>query len=223
MSQKDQMIMILDTLKKTESIPYVVKVGLYVNDMAQFKDLNAEYVKYFGLKPPVRVCVQVPGNEIIAYFMKWKNTEQFSEVQNNIHVQSISEWAPPNVGPYSQSNKMYNLMYFAGSIGLYPPLLQHISADILLQYKQTKHNFNQIVREATTNPNCVFQNVAKSVIVFISDNADVAAVLLDLQKDLAFLKHASVVVRVPVLPLNSLIEMELMAENNEMAYKSLGC
>jgi enamine deaminase RidA (YjgF/YER057c/UK114 family) len=69
----------------------------------------------------------------------------------------------------------------------------------------------------------VFQNVAKSVIVFISDNADVAAVLLDLQKDLAFLKHASVVVRVPVLPLNSLIEMELMAENNEMAYKSLGC
>jgi hypothetical protein len=34
MSQKDQMIMILDTLKKTESIPYVVKVGLYVNDMA---------------------------------------------------------------------------------------------------------------------------------------------------------------------------------------------
>ena len=57
MSQKEQLIMIMDHLKKLEAYPYILKVGLLVTDLAEFKDLNAEYVKYFGLKPPVRVCL----------------------------------------------------------------------------------------------------------------------------------------------------------------------
>ena len=69
----------MDHLKKMDVIPYIVKVGLHVSDLAQFKDLNAEYVKYFGIKPPVRVCVQIPGNEVIAYFLVWKNKESFSK------------------------------------------------------------------------------------------------------------------------------------------------
>ena len=51
------MLMILEEAKKRGILPYVMKVGLLVGDMTQFKDLNAEYVKYFGLRPPVRVCV----------------------------------------------------------------------------------------------------------------------------------------------------------------------
>jgi len=61
----------MEHLKELDLIPYVLKVGLLVTDLAQFKDLNAEYVKYFGLKPPVRVCVGIPGHEVIAYFIVW--------------------------------------------------------------------------------------------------------------------------------------------------------
>lgn len=110
-----------------------------------------EYVKYFGLKPPVRVCVEIPGDEIIAHFTIWNHhqeghesgLEQFKEKQVNMHVQGISCWAPPNIGPYSQSNKMDNVMFMAGCIGLYPPALALISPDdVLLQYAQTKWNYN---------------------------------------------------------------------------------
>ena len=65
-----------------------------------------------------------------------------------MHVQSISHWAPPNIGPYSQVNQVDNILYMAGCIGLYPPHLQLIDpSDVVLQYKQTRWNFDQIIQE----------------------------------------------------------------------------
>ena len=49
--------MILDHLKSLNVIPYILKVGLLITELSEFKNLNAEYVKYFSLQPPVRVCV----------------------------------------------------------------------------------------------------------------------------------------------------------------------
>jgi diphthine-ammonia ligase len=44
-----------------------------------------------------------------------------------MHVQSISRWAPPNIGPYSQSNVLTNsesgIMFLAGQIGMDPGTL----------------------------------------------------------------------------------------------------
>ena len=54
-------------------MPFIVKVGLLIPDLSQFKSLNGEYVKFFGLKPPSRVCVQIPSDEIIAFFIVWNN------------------------------------------------------------------------------------------------------------------------------------------------------
>ena len=47
----------MEHLKEMGVIPYIVKVGLHISDLSEFKSINAEYVKYFGIKPPVRVCV----------------------------------------------------------------------------------------------------------------------------------------------------------------------
>jgi len=58
----------MNHVKSTGLIPYIVKVSLHIIDLGEFKPLNAEYVKFFGIKPPVRVCVQVPGDEVVAYF-----------------------------------------------------------------------------------------------------------------------------------------------------------
>ena len=52
-----------------------------------------------------------------------KALDAMRKVQENMHVQGVSFWAPPNVGPYSQVNKLDNYMLMAGVIGLYPPAL----------------------------------------------------------------------------------------------------
>jgi hypothetical protein len=49
--------MIFDHVKKMNIMPFIVKVGLLITDLSEFKSLNGEYVKFFGLKPPSRVCV----------------------------------------------------------------------------------------------------------------------------------------------------------------------
>ena len=69
----------------------------------------------------------------------------------------------------------------------------------------------------------MWQNVAKSTIVYISANANLEEVLPLLQKDLGFLPNGSIVLRVPNLPLGSLIEIELLAENQESTTVNLGC
>ena len=110
--------MIMDHVKELGLLPYILKVGLFVYDLSQYGELNGEYVKYFGLKPPVRVCVAIPGAELIMYFIAW-NTDigdkhMFDAWHENLHVQSVSNWAAPNIGPYSQVNKFNNVMLIAG-------------------------------------------------------------------------------------------------------------
>ena len=63
--------MILEEAKKRGILPFIMKVGLLVSDMSQFKPLNAEYVKFFGLRPPVRVCVSIPNDEVVLYAQVW--------------------------------------------------------------------------------------------------------------------------------------------------------
>lgn len=81
MTQKDQLLMIFDHLKKLNVMPYIVKVGLLVTDLSQFKPLNAEYVKQFGLRPPVRVCIEIPNDEIIGHFTVW-NTNGYNDEES---------------------------------------------------------------------------------------------------------------------------------------------
>ena len=66
--------MIFDHMKKLGiHLPHILKVGLLVTDLSQFKPLNAEYVKFFGLKPPVRVCVEIPSDEVVMYAIVWNH------------------------------------------------------------------------------------------------------------------------------------------------------
>lgn len=44
LTQKDQLLMIMEEVKKRGLLPYIIKVGLLVSDLSQFAPLNAEYV-----------------------------------------------------------------------------------------------------------------------------------------------------------------------------------
>jgi 2-iminobutanoate/2-iminopropanoate deaminase len=62
--------LILENMKRLlesvgSSMSKVVKVTIFMKDMADFQKLNAVYARYFPENPPARTCVavkEVPGN-----------------------------------------------------------------------------------------------------------------------------------------------------------------
>jgi len=77
--------------------------------MSNYTAINDVYVSWLGKKnPPVRVCVECPLNVHIALdAMAYKESQESGDKwvckRHMMHVQSISHWAPANIGPYSQA------------------------------------------------------------------------------------------------------------------------
>uniref|UniRef100_A0A8D0D5A7 Diphthine--ammonia ligase n=1 Tax=Sander lucioperca TaxID=283035 RepID=A0A8D0D5A7_SANLU len=88
----------------------IILVHLYVRSMEDFVLLNTVYKKHFGINPPARVCVQAPlpaGQLLQMDCLLHDWTEPLEEgcfhQREALHVQSLSHWAPANIGPYSQA------------------------------------------------------------------------------------------------------------------------
>ena len=94
------------------SLKHLVAVSLLVKNMNDFSIINQAYVKNFGINPPIRVCVEAPlGNDddakIAISAIGYVDEKNIS----TMHVQSISHWAPANIGPYSQAKLVDGILY----------------------------------------------------------------------------------------------------------------
>ncbi|KAM6969324.1 diphthine--ammonia ligase isoform 2-T2 [Tautogolabrus adspersus] len=88
----------------------IILVHLYVRSMEDFGPLNAVYKTHFGINPPARVCVQapLPAGQLLqmdCLLHDWTEPpeEGCFHQKDALHVQSMSHWAPANIGPYSQA------------------------------------------------------------------------------------------------------------------------
>ncbi|KAI8920776.1 hypothetical protein DFJ77DRAFT_447308 [Powellomyces hirtus] len=95
----------------------VVMMHVYIGDMQLFARLNSIYKSYFGINPPPRVTVEValPGTAQVQI-----DCLAYRGQKETMHVQSISYWAPANIGPYSQTAMISDQIHTAGQIGLVP-------------------------------------------------------------------------------------------------------
>lgn len=92
------------------SIHHIVAVNLLLQDMASFPSVNKAYVSHFDINPPIRVCVEAPIEakvSLSAIGKKPSAAVSCSKIET-MHVQSISHWAPANIGPYSQATFVSN-------------------------------------------------------------------------------------------------------------------
>ncbi|XP_065822683.1 diphthine--ammonia ligase isoform X2 [Labrus bergylta] len=113
----------------------IVLVHLYVRSMADFGPLNAVYKTHFGINPPARVCVQapLPAGQLLqmdCLLHDWTEPPEegcFHE-KDALHVQSMSHWAPANIGPYSQAFRVDQSVFCAGQIALVPCTMQLVKA-----------------------------------------------------------------------------------------------
>lgn len=140
---------LLKTLKSCgATVQDVIFVHLYLRKMSHFATINAHYEACFGsVLPPSRSCVaagSLPGGRRVLLdcliqkgsgaYMRSSDASPLavaasatvtSKLRSVLHVQSISNWAPVCIGPYSQCNTHRSCIHFlAGQIGLIPSKMQ---------------------------------------------------------------------------------------------------
>ena len=127
----DEMIACLRKLEKLlEASGYlpedVVHAILILSDMNDFGEVNEIYNGFFDFTlPPSRVCISSnvkPCHVKLSVILQERGVER-----RGIHVQSRSFWAPPNIGPYSQSREYEGNIYASGQIGLNPSTMVLLS------------------------------------------------------------------------------------------------
>lgn len=129
------------------SLTQIQHQNFLLANMDDFPRANKAYSAFFGSSPPSRACVSVvlPPNQRVRLEAMGYDDSQLPERsglgRSALHVQSISYWAPANIGPYSQAvmvSMLFGLFWqslireciqvghrltIAGQIGLIPPTL----------------------------------------------------------------------------------------------------
>ncbi|KAI5815937.1 hypothetical protein BZA77DRAFT_247828 [Pyronema omphalodes] len=135
-----------EILKQYTPLRNITFITLILRDMSTFTTINSEYSTYFPFSlPPARACVgnsHIPSTLLLsASFtipLPEAETTTATPDRKGLHVQSLSYWAPSNIGPYSQSILHTNWWETAGQIGLIPASLslasQHLQPALSLQH-----------------------------------------------------------------------------------------
>ncbi|KAG8891991.1 hypothetical protein FRB99_003184, partial [Tulasnella sp. 403] len=157
---------------------HVSHINLSISAMELFARINTVYATMFGVSPPTRACVAVdlpPPLRIrldcIAY------AEAAPQDRRSLHVQSISYWAPANIGPYSQSISAANEIFISGQIGLIPASMQYPSPPSLAtETALAFQHVDRIVSCVRTNSGKDWGGVPQCAILWTADAAYFPAV-----------------------------------------------
>ncbi|KAL9939536.1 hypothetical protein V8E36_001353 [Tilletia maclaganii] len=124
-----------DTLARADlNLRHLTHVNLYLASQDDFGRINAVYKSRFHEGPPSRACVGIrvrPGDRR-RVFLDATGVDD-PTVQQSLHVQGRSYWAPANIGPYSQAMLARERISIAGQIGLRPADLSLPVEDFDLQ------------------------------------------------------------------------------------------
>lgn len=150
--EMDSLLSHLEDLLKENGLTFdnVTKIVLYIKKMSTFVNINEVYKKYFKFKPPTRICVGQlwdPGFNIMIELHGYKPADKIK----TLHVQSVSYWAPANIGPYSQACQTQNWIHYAGQIGLKPERMTLVHPSSLKQLDQTFINYEQVMKRMSTD------------------------------------------------------------------------
>lgn len=95
----------IDALSEhTLNLSHCANINIFLSSMDLFARMNAVYATFFGTSPPARACVAVDLPSPIRFRLDCiAYAECAPSERQALHVQSLSYWAPANIGPYSQA------------------------------------------------------------------------------------------------------------------------
>ena len=117
-----------------------------------------------------------------------------------------TEKAPKTIGPYVQANKVGELIFCSGQLGINPETGKLVDGGVLEEAKQVFKNIQAILEEAGSSMN----HVVKTLVLLkdIADFAEVNKVYAEQFNDVLPARSAF---QVAALPLNGNIEIEVIA------------
>ena len=117
-----------------------------------------------------------------------------------------TEKAPKAIGPYAQANKVGELIFCSGQLGINPETGKLVDGGVLEEAKQVFKNIQAILEEAGSSMN----HVVKTLVLLkdIADFAEVNKVYAEQFNDVLPARSAF---QVAALPLNGNIEIEVIA------------
>nr|XP_009858382.1 diphthine--ammonia ligase isoform X1 [Ciona intestinalis]XP_026690168.1 diphthine--ammonia ligase isoform X2 [Ciona intestinalis] len=218
-SIKSATIKAMDVLAGTlqqhgHSLKDATYIHLYIADMSDFHVINSVYKKYFKREPPSRVCVAVWLGKNALLQMDCLSHHNEKQTRNNLHVQSVSHWAPANIGPYSQCVTRGNVHYIAGQIGLVPGSMKLVEGCYEQAYLAMKH-VKSILK--VMKPPSTLRNTIQCVCYITVDTfVNVARKCWDEQcVEYEEIGNLPIYVVVPHLPKNSSIEWQVISSNKD--------
>ncbi|MEZ7765649.1 RidA family protein [Gemella sp. 27098_8_92] len=117
-----------------------------------------------------------------------------------------TEKAPKAIGPYVQANKIGNLIFCSGQLGINPETGKLVDGGVLEEAKQVFKNIQAILEEAGSSMNHVVKTL-----VLLKDIADFVEVNKIYAEQFNDVLPARSAFQVAALPLNGNIEIEVMA------------
>lgn len=189
-------------------------ITLYVRSMADYAGLNDVYAKAFNFtNPPTRVCVEcsLPKDcqvimEVVAFKPRVNDTEN---KRHTMHVQSISHWAPANIGPYSQSTRVGEITYISGQIALVPGSMTIIEGGIRLQCKLALRHIARVAK--AMNAHGQLRDVVQGI-CFVTHPSFIAEARRQWERRTANAIMDFIVL--PALPRKALVEWQVWAHSH---------
>ena len=117
-----------------------------------------------------------------------------------------TEKAPKAIGPYVQANKVGELIFCSGQLGINPETGKLVAGGVLEEAKQVFKNIQAILEEAGSSMNHVVKTL-----VLLKDIADFAVVNKVYAEQFNDVLPARSAFQVAALPLNGNIEIEVIA------------
>lgn len=114
--------------------------------------------------------------------------------------------APKAVGPYVQANKVGNLIFCSGQLGIDPQVGKLVDGGVLEEAKQVFRNIEAVLEEAGSSMNHIVKTLV--LLADINDFAEVNKIYADQFNDVLPARSAF---EVAALPLGAKIEIEVIA------------
>ncbi|XP_043190210.1 diphthine--ammonia ligase-like isoform X1 [Amphibalanus amphitrite] len=209
----------LDTLTESLSsrglaVSDLTSVALFVSRMSRYAALNSEYVRRLGGSRPARLCVQAPlpaGSEVR---LEVTALRAAAAHRRHMHVQSVSHWAPANIGPYSQSVMCGEVLYVAGMIGLDPASMRLVRGG----EQQARLALRHVERVIQASSNDADTDTVVQTVCYVTDPSLLPACSALMTARLASSLQCAVVV--PGLPRGAAVEWHVWTHAHNAQFLS---